>query len=111
MRIELSQTTKIRFIIPNPDGSLKPQMFTDVEIKIDLGKRLIIPSDAVIDTGTKNVVYVHKGEGYFEPREVAVGLRADEMVEIIKGLKAGETVASAANFFIDSEAKLKGVIQ
>jgi Cu(I)/Ag(I) efflux system membrane fusion protein len=84
-------------------------MFTDVEIKIDLGKRLVIPSDAVIDTGTKQVVYVDKGEGYFEPREVTLGLRTEEMVEVIKGLRAGEKVACAANFFIDSEAKLKGI--
>jgi Cu(I)/Ag(I) efflux system membrane fusion protein len=104
-----TRTTKIRFIIPNPDGGMKPQMFTDVEVKIDLGRRLVVPSDAVIDAGTKKVVYVDKGGGIFEPREVALGLRADEMVEVIKGLKAGEKVASAANFLIDSEAKLKGI--
>jgi len=106
-----TRTTKIRFIMPNPDGTLKPQMFTDVEIKIDLGKRLAIPEDAVIDTGTRKVVYVDKGEGYFEPREVVLGLRTDELVEVVKGLKIGEKVASGANFLIDSEAKLKGVVQ
>jgi Cu(I)/Ag(I) efflux system membrane fusion protein len=106
-----TRTAKVRFILSNPSGLLKPQMFTDVEIKIDLGKRLIIPSDAVIDTGTKQVVYIDKGEGYFEPREVTLGMRADEMVEVIKGLKAGDKVAAAANFLIDSEAKLKGVVQ
>ncbi len=104
-----TRTTKIRFVMPNPDGTLKPQMFTDVEIKIDLGRRLVIPEDAVIDTGTKKVVYVDKGEGYFEPKEVTLGVRADEMVEVIKGLAAGERVAAAANFLIDSEAKLKGI--
>ena len=104
-----TRTMKIRFIIPNPDGGMKPQMFTDVEVKIDLGRRLVVPADAVIDTGTKKVVYVDKGEGIFEPREVVLGLRTDEMVEVIKGLKAGEKVASAANFLIDSEAKLKGI--
>jgi Cu(I)/Ag(I) efflux system membrane fusion protein len=50
-----------------------------------------------------------KGEGYFEPREVTLGMRADEMVEVTKGLKAGDKVAAAANFLIDSEAKLKGI--
>jgi Cu(I)/Ag(I) efflux system membrane fusion protein len=104
-----TRTAKVRFILSNPDGLLKPQMFTDVEIKIDLGKRLAIPSDSVIDTGAKQVVYVDKGEGYFEPREVTLGMRADEMVEVIKGLNAGEKVASQGNFLIDSEAKLKGV--
>jgi Cu(I)/Ag(I) efflux system membrane fusion protein len=104
-----TRTGKVRFVLSNPDGLLKPQMFTDVEIKIDLGKRLVIPSDAVIDTGTKQVVYMDKGKGYFEPREVTLGMRADEMVEVIKGLKAGDKVSAAANFLIDSEAKLKGI--
>jgi Cu(I)/Ag(I) efflux system membrane fusion protein len=106
-----TRTAKVRFIIPNPGGQLKPQMFTDVELKIDLGKRLVIPEDAVIDTGTKKVVYVDKGEGIFEPREVVVGLIGEGNVEVVKGLKEGEKVASAANFLIDSEAKLKGVVQ
>jgi Cu(I)/Ag(I) efflux system membrane fusion protein len=106
-----TRTAKVRFILPNPDGLLKPQMFTDVEIKIDLGKRLAIPEDAVIDTGTRKVVYLDKGEGYFEPREVTLGLRGEGMVEVTKGLKAGQKVASEGNFLIDSEAKLKGVIQ
>ena len=106
-----TRTAKVRFIIPNPGGQLKPQMFTDVELKIDLGKRLAIPDDAVIDTGTKKVVYVDKGEGIFEPREVVLGLSGEGVVEVVKGLKEGEKVASAANFLIDSEAKLKGVVQ
>ena len=106
-----TRTAKVRFIIPNPGGQLKPQMFTNVEIKIDLGKRLGIPEDAVIDTGTRKVVYVDKGEGYFEPRDVTLGLQGEGVVEVTKGLQAGEKVAAAANFLIDSEAKLKGVVQ
>jgi Cu(I)/Ag(I) efflux system membrane fusion protein len=104
-----TRTAKVRFIIPNPGGQLKPQMFTDVELKIDLGKRLVIPEDAVIDTGTKKVVYVNKGEGIFEPREVVLGLSGEGIAEVVKGLKEGEKIASAANFLIDSEAKLKGI--
>jgi Cu(I)/Ag(I) efflux system membrane fusion protein len=106
-----TRTAKVRFVIPNPGGQLKPQMFTNVEIKIDLGKKLVIPEDAVIDTGTKKVVYVDRGEGYFEPREVTLGLQGEGVVEVTKGLRAGEKVAAAANFMIDSEAKLKGVMQ
>lgn len=104
-----TRTAKVRFSLPNHDGKLKPQMFTDVAMKIDLGKRLSIPDDAVIDTGIRQIVYVDKGEGYFEPREIKAGLRADGMVEVLKGLKPGEKVASAATFLIDSEAQLKGV--
>ena len=106
-----TRTARVRFTIPNPDHQLKPQMFTNVEMKVDLGKRLAIPEDAVIDTGTRQVVYVDKGDGYFEPRAVQIGVKADDRVEVLKGLKAGEKVASSANFLIDSEAKLKGVLQ
>jgi membrane fusion protein, copper/silver efflux system len=104
-----TRTAKARFVIPNPGMQLKPQMFTNVEVKIDLGRKLAVPEDAVIDTGLRQVVYVDKGNGLFEPKEVEVGIRADKMVEVTAGLKAGDKVASSANFLIDSEAKLKGV--
>jgi Cu(I)/Ag(I) efflux system membrane fusion protein len=104
-----TRTAKIRLTLPNPGGQLKPQMFTNVEIKISLGKKLVIPESAVIDTGTSQVVYVDKGEGAFEPREVELGLRADGSVEVLRGIKAGEKVATSANFLIDSEAQLKGI--
>lgn len=106
-----TRTAKVRFSLPNKDHSLKPQMYTNIAIKRNLGKRLIIPDDAVIDTGKRQIVYVDKGDGFFEPREVVAGLRADGAVEIIKGLKAGEKVASSGNFLIDSEARLKGIVK
>ncbi|MHB8882188.1 MAG: efflux RND transporter periplasmic adaptor subunit [Thermodesulfovibrionales bacterium] len=104
-----TKTVRVRFTLPNPDGKLKPQMFTNVELRSDLGKRLMVPEEAVIDTGVRQVVYVDKGEGNFEPREVLTGIKADGMAEVTRGLKAGEKVASAANFLIDSEAQLKGI--
>lgn len=104
-----TRTAKVRFTIPNPDGTLKPQMFTNVEIRIGLGNRLAVPSEAVIDTGMRQIVYVDRGEGFFEPREVTTGLKFDELVEVTAGIRAGEKVASSANFLIDSEAQLKGV--
>jgi Cu(I)/Ag(I) efflux system membrane fusion protein len=104
-----SRTARVRLVIPNPGGSLMPQMFANIEITIDLGKRLAVPDQAVIDTGTRKIVYVDKGEGNFEPREVVTGLRADTMVEVVQGLKEGDRVASSANFLIDSEAQLRGV--
>jgi Cu(I)/Ag(I) efflux system membrane fusion protein len=106
-----TRSAKVRFTIPNPGNKLKPQMYTNVEIKINLGNKLIIPDDAVLDAGKRQVIYIDKGEGNFEPREVSIGMKADGMVEITKGLKAGERVASAANFLIDSEAKLKGIVK
>lgn len=104
-----TRTAKVRFIISNPSAQLKPQMFTNVEIKIDLGKKLIIPDEAIIDTGTRKIIYVDKGEGYFEPREILTGLKADGMTEVTEGIKVGEKVAASGTFLIDSEAQLKGV--
>jgi len=106
-----TRTAKVRFSLSNRDGLLKPQMFTEVTIKRNLGRRLIIPEDAVIDTGTRQIVYVDKGDGYFEPRQVMTGLRADGSVEILKGIKPGERIAISGNFLIDSEAKLKGIVK
>lgn len=104
-----TRTVKARFIVPNQDGLLKPQMFANVEMEIDLGERLAIPETAVLDTGTRQVVYVDVGDEHFSPREVKLGARGNGMVEVLKGLKAGEKVASSGVFLIDSDAKLKGV--
>jgi len=104
-----TRTAKIRLTLANPQGQLKPQMFTNVEIKISLGQKLVIPESAVIDTGKSQVVYVDKGEGVFEPREVELGIRADGAVEVLRGINAGEKIVSSANFLIDSEAQLKGI--
>ncbi len=107
-----TRTSKARMTIKNPTGDiLKAQMLTEVEIRIDLGKRLTVPEDALIDTGKRRVVYVDKGNGYFEPRTVITGIKTDGMVEILKGLKAGDRIALSANFLIDSESKLKGIAQ
>jgi len=104
-----TRTVQVRFSIPNTGGKLKPGMFTDVELKINLGRRLAVPDEAVIDTGLRQIVYVDKGDGYFEPKAITTGLRAEKFIEVLAGLTAGEMVASAANFLIDSEAKLKGI--
>jgi Cu(I)/Ag(I) efflux system membrane fusion protein len=106
-----TRTARARFVIPNPGMFLKPQMFANVEIELDLGERLAIPSTAVLDTGTRQVVYVDTGDSSFTPRQVRLGVRTDGMVEVTSGLKAGEKVASMAVFLIDSEAKLKGISQ
>jgi membrane fusion protein, copper/silver efflux system len=106
---EDTRTAKVRFSVPNPGELLKPQMYTNIEIAVKQGNRLSIPESAIIDTGISHVVYVDLGNGAFEPREVKLGLRINGYAEVIQGLKEGESVASAANFLIDSEAQLKGV--
>lgn len=104
-----TRTAKVRMTLPNPEGQLKPQMFTNVLIRVDMGKKLMVPDSAVIDTGRGQVVYVDQGDGIFEPREIDTGLKADGSIEVLRGLRAGEKVASSANFLIDSEAQLKGI--
>lgn len=106
-----TRTMKARLVVANPDGRFKPQMFTDVEILVDLGKKLAVPEAAVLNTGTRQMVYLDQGDGVFEPREVTTGLRAEGLIEITAGLAPGDKVASEANFLIDSEARLKGVVQ
>jgi membrane fusion protein, copper/silver efflux system len=108
---EQTRSVKVRFSVPNRQMLLKPQMFTTVEIAVDMGKRLAVPDSAVLDSGKRQLVYVDKGDGYFEPRVIATGLRTDGMVEILRGLKPGERVAASAAFLIDSEAKLQGIVQ
>jgi membrane fusion protein, copper/silver efflux system len=104
-----TRTIKVRLKLANPENKLKPQMFANVEIKINLGRKLMIPESAVIDTGKGMVAYVDLGNGAFEPREIKAGLRTDGYIEVLRGLKDGEKVVSSANFLVDSEAQLKGV--
>jgi Cu(I)/Ag(I) efflux system membrane fusion protein len=105
-----TRTAKVRFEFPNPQGKLKPEMFADVEIGLRLGERLAIAESAVIDTGVRKVAIIDKGSGYFEPREVRLGVKADGFFEVLDGLTAGERVVTSANFLIDSESKLKEAI-
>jgi Cu(I)/Ag(I) efflux system membrane fusion protein len=102
-----TRTAKVRFEIPNPHESLKPEMYANVEIKIRIGQKLTVPDGAIIDTGIRQIAIIDKGNGYFEPREVKVVRGTEQYYEVIKGLKAGERVVTSANFLIDSESKLK----
>lgn len=105
-----TRSVKARTLVENPKGKLKPDMYTDVEIKIDLGENLVIPESAVLDSGTRQIVFVDMGNGYFEPREVKIGQRSDDLVIVLEGIKEGENVVSSGNFLVDSESKLKSAI-
>jgi len=102
-----SRTAKVRLEFPNKKGALKPEMYADVEIKIDLGRKLAIPESAVIDTGLRQVAFIDHGSGNFEPRDVKLGVKVENYYEVIEGLKPGERVVTSANFLIDSESKFK----
>jgi membrane fusion protein, copper/silver efflux system len=107
---EKTRTVKVRLEFPNPSGSLKPEMYADVEFKGSLDKVLAVPESAVLSTGERTLVFVTDGEGTFEPREVTTGMKVRNYYEIKSGLSAGEKVATGANFLIDSESKLKAAI-
>jgi len=106
-----TRTTKVRVEIENPGGRLKPDMFADVTLDVDLGSALVVPESAIIDAGARKLAFVDLGEGRYEPREVTLGARADAGFVVISGLAAGEKVVVAANFLIDSESSLKAAVQ
>jgi membrane fusion protein, copper/silver efflux system len=102
-----TRTLKARVELPNPGFALKPDMFANVELKIDYGKRLVVPQEAVMDSGAEQLVFVAHEGGYFEPRKVTISAKVDNTFIVLGGLKAGERVVTSANFLIDSESKLK----
>ncbi|MFY9225322.1 MAG: efflux RND transporter periplasmic adaptor subunit [Blastocatellia bacterium] len=102
-----TRTLKVRMEIPNPEMGFKPDMYANVEIKIDYGKQLVVPQEAILDSGLEQRVFVALAEGYFQPRTVKLGDKLDNKVAIISGLKAGERVVTSANFLVDSESQLK----
>jgi Cu(I)/Ag(I) efflux system membrane fusion protein len=103
-----TRTAKVRFDLPNPEFKLKPEMWANVELKIALGRKLVIPEDAVMDSGTMQMVFVDRGQGYFESRHIRVGSKVQGYYEVLSGLKEGEKVVTSANFLIDSESRLSG---
>ncbi len=105
-----TRTAKVRLVVANPRGELKPDMFGDAVIHAGVRKGLTVPLDAVLDSGTRKVVFVALGDGKFAPREVETGPTAGDRVEIRKGLAAGESVVTGAAFLVDSESSLRAAL-
>jgi RND family efflux transporter MFP subunit len=105
-----TRTAKVRVEFPNPDWRLKPGMFANVEIETERGEGLVVPGSAVLDSGERRIVFVDRGEGRFEPREVKLGGRSGEGFEVLQGLSEGERVITSANFLIDSESQIKAAL-
>jgi multidrug efflux pump subunit AcrA (membrane-fusion protein) len=105
-----TRTVKVRLVFPNPGLKLTPGMFVNVAMKIPLGLHLAIPASAVLQTGTHDIVFIDHGGGYLEPRNIELGPQAGEEFIVLKGLKAGERLVTAANFLIDSESQLQTAI-
>jgi RND family efflux transporter MFP subunit len=102
-----TRTLKVRIEFPNADFALKPDMYGEVEFQTGGGRRLVVPQTAVLNSGDRQVVFVDRGKGYFEPREVKLGGRSEGRVEILSGLQPGERIVVSGNFLIDSESQLK----
>lgn len=111
-----TRTAKVRVVLANPDGILKPDMYASIQLMSgpvsghDGASVLAVPDSAVIDSGTRQVVLVQLTEGLYEPREVKLGMRSDGYVEIAEGLNEGENVVVRANFLIDAESNLKAAL-
>lgn len=102
-----SRTGKVRIELPNRDLALKPDMYTDVAIDVDLGSRLAVPVSAVVYTGPRRLVFLDVGGGQFRPQEVKLGARAGDTVEITRGLSAGQAIVTEGNFLVAAESRIR----
>jgi multidrug efflux pump subunit AcrA (membrane-fusion protein) len=86
-------------------------MFAEVQLNISYGVQVFVPQEAVLDSGTEQIVFVVLGDGYFEPRKVQIGPRLEDRIVILSGLKPGEEIVTSGNFLIDSESRLKSSME
>jgi len=104
---EKTRTTKVRLEFANRDFKLKPEMYANVEIDVEGGRKLAIPDEAVLDSGLRKIVFIDKGEGRYAPAEVKLGSKYDGYYEVLGGVSAGERIIASASFLLDSESRLK----
>jgi RND family efflux transporter MFP subunit len=105
-----TRTARVRLVFPNPDLRLTPGMFVNVDLKVPMGRQLVIPASGVLQSGANQVAFVDHGNGNLEPREVGLGTRVGDDFIVLKGLKAGERIVTSANFLIDSESQLQAAL-
>jgi len=105
-----TRTAKVRLVFPNPDLQLKPGMFLNIGINLPMGRQLVVPASGVLQSGTREIVFVDRGDGYLDPREVQLGARAGDDFIVLKGLNEGERIITSANFLIDSESQLQAAL-
>src|SRR5437762_10829499 len=108
---ETKRTAKVRIDIPNADFKLRPGMYVNAELAMDMGEALTVPVSAIMPTGERNVVFIDKGQGKLEPRIVQLGGKYGDVYAVNSGLKEGERVVASANFLIDAESKIQGALK
>ena len=102
-----TRTVRVRVILDNMDGFLRPDMYVHIVLSPDLGKRLVIPESAVLYAGHTRVAFVDLGEGRLQPRRIKTGVRNRDFIEVLDGLIEGDRIVTSGNFLIAAEAKLK----
>jgi membrane fusion protein, copper/silver efflux system len=107
----ITRTLKVHLHLENPGLMFKPDMYADVEFHLNLPSRLTVPADAVLDAGERKTVFIDRGNGYFEPRQVQTGERDGDRIQILSGLRGGERVVTSGNFLIDSESQMKAAAE
>jgi Cu(I)/Ag(I) efflux system membrane fusion protein/cobalt-zinc-cadmium efflux system membrane fusion protein len=107
---QTTRTARVRLEILNPDMKLSLGMFVNVKLDLALGRQLVIPASGVYQSGTRQIAFIDHGDGHFEPREIETGARAGEDFVVTKGLKAGERIATSANFLLDSESQVQAAM-
>jgi Cu(I)/Ag(I) efflux system membrane fusion protein/cobalt-zinc-cadmium efflux system membrane fusion protein len=105
-----TRTARVRIILDNPDGTLSPGMFVRVALRMPMGAQLVIPASGVLQSGNRHIIFVDRGNGYLEPREVQLGARVGDDLIVLKGLKEGEEIITSANFLIDSASQLQAAL-
>ncbi len=108
---DATRTGRVRIDVENPDFKLRPDMYVDIELTMDMGEGVAVPSSAVLPTGKHNIVFVDKGEGKLEPRFIELGRKYGDFYEVKSGLNETERVVTSANFLIDAEAKVQGALK
>jgi RND family efflux transporter MFP subunit len=105
-----TRTARARLVFSNPHLTLTPGMFVNVSLEVNLGRQLAIPVSGVLQSGLRQIVFVDRGNGYLEPRQVQLGPQANDEYIVLKGLQGGERVVTSGNFLIDSESQLQAAI-
>lgn len=103
----MTRTAKVRCEFKNPKGQLLPGMFAHISLGLAMGEQTVIPETAILRTGTHNVAFIDRGDGYLTPTEVELGSRVGDEVIVLKGLTPGQQIVSSANFLVDSESQLQ----
>src|SRR5262249_25862015 len=108
---DASRTARVRVDVDNPDFKLRPEMYVNVELNLEMGQGLAVPVSAILPTGQRNIAFVDKGGGKLEPRFIELGRKYGDIYEIKSGLAETERVVNSANFLIDAEAKVQGALK